>query len=103
MVTRTRIRSALFVLGLWLLTGGAVAYFAYHAQHGARGLDANKSFETEILELTAELQRMQSERQAMETRVAQFQPASVDRDFLDEEARATLGWLHPNDRVLVSP
>jgi cell division protein FtsB len=100
MVKRTRFRSVFFMLGLWVLTGGAVAYFGYHAQHGSRGLEAHRSFDVQIRDLQDELAAVQAERRAFEIRVAQFQPTSVDRDFLDEEARRALGWLHPNDRVL---
>lgn len=101
MVTRSRLRSALLHIGLWLMSAGAVSYFGYHAVHGDRGLDARRSFDVEIAMLKAELFRIEHERHSLEVRAAQLGPQSVDRDLLDEQARAILGWSHPNDRIVL--
>jgi len=100
MVRYTRSRTVILQLGLWLLSAGLVGYFGYHAVHGDRGLEAQHSFETEITVLRAELTRLSAQRAALENRAGQLEPAHVDRDLLDENARTTLGWLHPNDRVI---
>jgi cell division protein FtsB len=103
MIVRTRIRSLIFNLSLWLIAAGAVAYFGYHSVHGERGLRAHRSFETEIANLNGKLQELVAEREALELRVGQFEPSAVDRDLLDEEARRSLGWMAPNDRILIIP
>ena len=103
MIRRTRIRGAAMQVGLWAAIAASIAYFGYHGIHGERGLRAHRNFEAEIAALNADLQLLQAERAALEARVARFEPNSVDRDLLDEQAREDLGWLHPNDRVLLIP
>jgi cell division protein FtsB len=100
MVRKTRIRAAFLQLSLWTLIGAMIAYFGYHGIHGERGLRAHRNFNAEIAALNTELVGLEGERKAIEERVARFAPNSVDRDLLDEEARESLGWLHPNDRVI---
>ena len=90
-------------VSLWVLIAVLIGYFGYHGIHGERGLRAHRSFEAEIASLNAELQRLETKRTALDARVARFEPASVDRDLLDQEARNSLGWLHPNDRILLIP
>ena len=100
MVVRTRIRALVFTVSLWLLAAGAIAYFGYHSVNGKRGLRAHRSFEAEIATLNTDLAKLVAERRALELRVGQFEPAAVDRDLLDEEARRSLGWLAPADRIV---
>ena len=40
MVIRRGVRSILITLALYLVSSGVVGYFLFHAQHGARGLEA---------------------------------------------------------------
>jgi cell division protein FtsB len=101
MVTRYRLRSALLNLALWLFAAGVVGYFAYHAFHGQRGIEAQRNFEVEIATLKSDLSRLEQQRHTLEAKVAQLRPEGVDRDILDEEARTQLGWLNPNDRVVI--
>jgi cell division protein FtsB len=103
MVVRTRFRALVFTISLWLLAAGAIAYFGYHSVNGKRGLRAHRSFEAEIASLNTDLAKLVAEREALELRVGQFEPAAVDRDLLDEEARRSLGWLAPNDRFIDLP
>jgi cell division protein FtsB len=100
MIRRTRIRAALAQLSLWALIAALTAYFIYHGVHGERGLRAHRSIEAEITALNAELAGLEKKREQLEQRVSRFEPSSVDRDVLDEQARKSLGLLHPNDRVL---
>jgi cell division protein FtsB len=100
MIRKTRIRAALIQVSLWTMIAAMIAYFGYHGVHGERGLRAHRNFNAEIAALNAELAGFEAERKAIEERVARFAPNSVDRDLLDEEARESLGWLHPNDRVI---
>ena len=101
MVIRTRFRSFFLQLALWLLAAAAVLYFSYHAVHGDRGLTARKSFDSEIAALNSQLKSVESERKNLEQRVSQLRPDGVDRDLLDELARDSLGWLNPEDRILI--
>jgi cell division protein FtsB len=103
MVRNARIRAALIQVGLWVLIAVLIGYFGYHGIHGERGLRAHRSFDAEIAALNGDLQRLETKRKALEARVGRFEPQSVDRDLLDQEARNNLGWLHPNDRILQLP
>jgi cell division protein FtsB len=87
-------------VSLWTLIAAMIAYFGYHGVHGERGLYAHRNFNAEIAALNTELASLEADRKALEARVARFAPNSVDRDLLDEEARESLGWMHPNDRVI---
>lgn len=100
MIRRARIRAALAQLSLWALIAALTAYFVYHGVHGERGLRAHRSIEAEMSALGVELARLEEQREALERRVARFEPSSVDRDVLDEQARRSIGLLHPNDRIL---
>jgi cell division protein FtsB len=100
MVRKTRIRAALIQVSLWTMIAAMIAYFGYHGVHGERGLRAHRNFNSEIAALNSQLAEVQAERKTIEDRVTRFAPNSVDRDLLDEEARESLGWLHPNDRVI---
>ncbi len=101
MVTRSRYRIVFLQLLLWGCAAAVVAYFAYHAVHGERGLTARKNFDRDISRLQHDLAAVQKEREEIETRVLQLRTESVDRDLLDELARDNLGVLDPADRVLI--
>ena len=103
MVRKTKLRAASLQLALWALIGSLIAYFGYHGVHGDRGLRAHRTFEAEIASLNEELAGLEAERRKLEARVARFEPNSVDRDILEEQARGNLGWIHPNDRVITLP
>ena len=100
MVRNTRIRTALLQLTLWVFIACLIGYFGYHGVHGERGLRAHRNFEAEIAALNDKLHELEQERKTIEARVARFEPSTVDRDMLDEQARKNLGWLDPKDRIL---
>jgi hypothetical protein len=77
MVTRYRLRSALLNLALWLFAAGVVGYFAYHAFHGQRGIEAQRNFEVEIATLKSDLSRLEQQRHTLEAKVAPRTRASV--------------------------
>lgn len=100
MIIRTRWRSAVAQLTLWLVAAGAVLYFGQQAYVGAHGLVASREFEAEIETLTAQLNELKATRASFEHRIDLLRSERLDPDLLDEQARADLGWLHPNDRVV---
>src|SRR5579862_2326807 len=86
------------------LTGAALmAYFAYHAVQGDRGLIAWWKLRYEIERTDLTLADVTAERQALERRVSLLRPESLDRDMLEERARIMLGFVHPDDRVVPEP
>jgi cell division protein FtsB len=78
-----------------------VAYFAYHSFQGDRGLVAWLRVKEQIETARSELAGLEAERKALERRVTLLRPASLDRDLLDEQARAVLNYARPGEIVIM--
>jgi cell division protein FtsB len=85
------------VTGLWAVL---VAYFGYHAVQGEHGLLARNELSAQVQQAEARLDELRSERERLEARVDLLSPDAVDRDMLDERARAMLNYAHPDDVVI---
>ena len=83
-----------------LLGSLLVAYFAYHALEGDRGLRALQSLDQEIVAATAVRDDVVSSRIEIERRVARLHPETLDPDLLEERARLVLGYV-PANAVLI--
>jgi cell division protein FtsB len=101
MVSRTRLRTVVTTLGLYLGAGLLIGYFGLHAYTGNHGLRAKEDLLLQIGELSQERDRVRAERMEWERRVALLRSESVDPDMLEERARAMLDYVHPRDLVLV--
>ncbi len=101
MVVRRGVRSVLVTLALYLVSGAAVSYFMFHAQHGARGLAAQGTLQESVSEIEAELATLVAERKLWEQRLALVRDETVDRDLLEEHARDMLGRTHRNDVIVM--
>lgn len=86
------------VLGISL-----VGYFAYHLVQGDRGLVAWLRLTQEVRQAKATLAAVEAERQALDRRVSLLRPNHLDRDMLDERARATLNRIGPGEIVIFNP
>ncbi len=84
------------VLGVSLM-----CYFGYHLVQGERGLLAWMRLSQEIKVATARLADLDGEREALEGRVSLMRPEHLDRDMLDERARATLNLAGPHDIIIL--
>jgi len=100
MVSRTRLKTALTALALYVGAGLLIGYFAMHAHSGNHGLRAKEDLAFQMKELSEELARLKTERHEWERRVALLRSGSLDPDMLDERARAMLNYVHPRDLVL---
>ena len=78
----------------------AFSYFAYHAVEGDRGLRSWMKLRQEIAAARTSEAELAAERAALERRVALLRPDSLDRDMLEERARAVLNLAHPDERVI---
>jgi cell division protein FtsB len=92
-------RKARQILGP-LLGAALMAYFAYHAVQGDRGLIAWWSLRYELEKADYELAQVTVQKQALEHRVSLLRPASLDRDMLEERARLMLGSINPDDLIV---
>jgi cell division protein FtsB len=101
MVSRRRLKSALTVLGLYVMAGLMIGYFWFHAYTGNRGLRAKQDIDAQMAELSVELDRLKQERAQWNKKVALLRSEKIDPDTLDERARALLNYVHPNDAVLM--
>ncbi|KFC61588.1 Septum formation initiator precursor [Bosea sp. LC85] len=101
MVVRRGLRSFFITLALYLVSSGAVGYFMFHAQHGSRGLEARGGLQESLRVMEDELKELTTERKSWEQRLALMRDEAVDRDLLEERARASLGRVHRNDVIIM--
>lgn len=81
-----------------------IVYFGYHAIEGDRGLFAYLRLNQEIRKAEVTLDLIRAERKDLEHRVNLMRAGSLDRDMLDEQARATLGLGRPDEvTILLDP
>lgn len=81
-------------------TLGLAAYFGYYLIYGNHGVINLARVQHEIELTQAQLDRVRSQREALEHRVSLLRPESVDPDMLEEQARARLG-LTERDEVVI--
>jgi cell division protein FtsB len=93
---KRRIRGALPPVIFLALT----AYFAWNATQGDRGLKAYAQRQQLLQQAQADLARAEADRDGWETRVAGLRNNHLDRDTLDERARAMLNLTDPGDIVV---
>ncbi len=77
-----------------------VAYFLWQAQQGERGLHADAERREALKLAQAELSRAEADLAAWERRVAALRASRLDRDMLDERARAMLNLSDPADVIV---
>ena len=90
----------------FLVSIGCVAllgYFAWYALEGSRGLAFRDKLMAQNASLETELAKVQTVRLALEHRVVQLRPESVDADLADELARSTLSMAKGNELLVMSP
>ena len=97
---RNRVVQSLIVV---LLMFGVCFYFGWHARHGERGLIAQAQRTEEITLARQELARAEAARDAIERRVQGLRGDHVERDQLDERARALLNMVGRDEIVLPYP
>ncbi|MCK8783547.1 septum formation initiator family protein [Roseomonas sp. NAR14] len=79
---------------------GLSFYFGWHVVHGDRGLIAYERRMEEIRQARVELAQAEAERDALERRVNGLRANRLDRDQLDERARARLNLVGHDDIVI---
>ena len=104
MVTGALERVGGLLRGRWLaiLVTAVLAYFAYHALHGQRGLLAWMDRSRDLEAARQELTRVSAERAELDRQVRAFQRDSIDRDVLEEELRK-LGYVKPDEVIILRP
>ena len=80
----------------------AVAYFAYHAIHGDRGLIARRDLNQKVEIARGVLAGIEARRRALAHRVELLSPGSLDPDMLEERARLMLNYGFADDTVILT-
>jgi cell division protein FtsB len=80
-----------------------VAYFGFHAYHGAYGIDSKRILQERKAGLEAELASIKAERMELEKRVRLLHDGSLEKDMLDELARKALNLSKPDEIIVMVP
>jgi cell division protein FtsB len=84
-----------------LLSFGLFIYFGFHLAHGDMGYFALRGLNQKLVETQEKHDRLAEERTVIENRVRLLRPGSLDLDMLDERARVVLGFVSPDERVIL--
>ncbi len=79
----------------------AVLYFAFHALAGEQGLGRWSDMQSELAEKKKILRALEAENAALQKDIARLTPGQVDPDLVELLARSELGFVYPNELVLV--
>src|SRR5713101_1084921 len=85
------------VLGISLM-----CYFGYHLVQGERGLLSWLRLTQYVKLGKSRLAELNNEREALDRLVSLLRPEHLDRDMLDERARATLNLVGPHEIVILN-
>ena len=80
-----------------------VAYFAYHAVHGGRGLPAWTRLKADLAEAKATEMRLAAERATLERRIGLLRSDHLDPDLLEEQARRLLNYGRADEVIILLP
>ncbi|MGB3626950.1 MAG: septum formation initiator family protein [Henriciella sp.] len=78
------------------------AYFAYHAFAGEQGLGHWSDMQTVLAGKQAELAKVKQANDALRADIARLTPGTVDRDLVELLAREDLGFVYPDEIVLMT-
>jgi cell division protein FtsB len=94
---RSRLRQATVLL----LCLGLTAYFVHHAINGRHGFEARSRLIERSALLEFEIKSLEAVRAKLERDVALLSPQKPDSDLVEEVAREVLGFVRPDDAVLI--
>ncbi|MFV0296961.1 MAG: FtsB family cell division protein [Hyphomicrobiaceae bacterium] len=78
------------------------AYFAFHAVKGRHGLEARAALEVRKIRLESDLARLTIVRDRLQNETDLLSEAKPDPDYVTGLARDVLGYVRPNEIVLLS-
>ncbi len=93
---KRRLKSLLFPA---LFVAGS-GFFVWHTLHGERGTLARERRVAEIAQARDQLRAAQAEQAALSRRVSGLRADALDRDQLEERARALLNLTQPGETVI---
>jgi cell division protein FtsB len=84
-----------------LIVFGLMYYFGSSLMGGENGYYAKQRTMAELEGKQAELETLRATREALDKKVALMSPGNLDRDLLDEQARAVLGLADKTELVII--
>lgn len=84
-----------------LVVFGLMYYFGSSLMTGENGYYAKQRTTAELENKRAELETLRATRDALDKKVALLSPGHLDRDLLDEQARAVLGLADKRELVII--
>lgn len=84
-----------------VLGAALMAYFAYHAVQGDRGLLAWWQLQYQTDAIQTELSLLRAQRSDLEHRISLLNPESLDLDLLDEQARRVFAYAKPDELIII--
>ena len=103
MALKRMLGRALRAIAVPSVLSALTAFFIWHASHGTRGLVAKEERLVEIAAARVELARATHDRESAERRVGALRGQSIDRDQLEERARALLNLTQREEIVIPYP
>lgn len=82
------------------LSACVLAYFSYHLLQGDRGIFAWQTLEKNLAIREKELALLEGSHKHLEKRVYALR-SHICPDLLDERAKDVLGYVHPNERIIL--
>jgi cell division protein FtsB len=76
--------------------------FAYHAIHGRHGLLARNRLHERLSLVEFEMQSLEAVRAGLRRDVALLSPELPNEDVVEEIAREMLGFVRPDDHIIVT-
>ncbi len=76
-------------------------YFLYHGFLGDRSYFRLLSLERQSASVALVHHDLRQQREALEQRVVNMRPGSLNRDMLDQQARAMLGYAAPHEKIVM--
>jgi len=86
---------------LSIIAVGLCFYFSYHLLLGERSYWRLQSLEKRIEKTEARYNDLHTQRVALESRVVKLRPDTLDRDMLEERARTVLGYVRPDEKIIL--
>jgi cell division protein FtsB len=83
------------------LLGALILYFSYWALAGDQGLARWTELQGKEEDLTAEIERLKAERDALALSLVRLRDQTLDLDYIEEIARTKMSYVRP-DEVLVA-
>lgn len=85
-----------------VIIGACLAfYFGYHTLFGARSYARLQFLERSVASISVEYDALHEQRTVLENRVRMLRPESLDRDLLEERVRHVLGYVRPQESVII--